>query len=38
MPPAEFAVTLLFEDGTTTARVFADIPARSRFNVPVGGL
>lgn len=34
--PADVAVTLLFEDGTSTARVFAGIPARSRFNVPVG--
>lgn len=35
---ADVAVTLLFEDGTSTARVFAGIPARSRFNVPVGAL
>lgn len=35
---ATVRVTLLFEDGTEAVREFgpADIPARSRFNVPVG--
>jgi hypothetical protein len=36
---ATVRVTLLFEDGTTAERTFgpSDIPAQSRFNVPVGG-
>ena len=34
--PATVKVTLLFEDGTNAERTYADIPARSRFNVPVG--
>lgn len=38
--PATVKVTLLFEDGTTAERTFGpeSIPARSRFNVPVGAL
>ncbi len=35
---ADVTVTLFFEDGSSASRAFsaADIPARSRFNVPVG--
>jgi Tol biopolymer transport system component len=33
---ADVKVTLLFEDGTNAERTYAGIPARSRFNVPVG--
>jgi hypothetical protein len=35
--PADVRVTLLFEDGTTAAQTYPGIPAKSRFNVPVGG-
>jgi hypothetical protein len=35
--PADVKVTLFFEDGTSTDQTYAGIPARSRFNVPVGG-
>ncbi|WP_239490219.1 hypothetical protein [Luteitalea sp. TBR-22] len=35
--PATVRVTLLFEDGTNAEQTYADLPARSRFNVPVGG-
>jgi hypothetical protein len=34
--PADVKVTLLFEDGTSTEQTYTGIPARSRFNVPVG--
>ena len=33
---ATVRVTLFFEDGTTAQRTYAQIPANSRFNVPVG--
>ena len=33
---ATVKVTLLFEDGTSAEQTYAGIPARSRFNVPVG--
>jgi hypothetical protein len=33
---ADVRVTLLFEDGTSMAQIYAGIPAHSRFNVPVG--
>jgi hypothetical protein len=35
--PATVKVTLLFEDGTSAEQAYADIPGKSRFNVPVGG-
>jgi hypothetical protein len=35
--PADVRVTLWFEDGTSAEQAYAGIPARSRFNVPVGG-
>ncbi len=35
--PADVRVTLLFEDGTRAEQTYSDIPANSRFNVPVGG-
>jgi sugar lactone lactonase YvrE len=35
--PADVKVTLLFEDGTSAERTYPGIPAKSRFNVPVGG-
>ena len=35
--PADVKVTLLFEDGTSAEQTYAGIPAKSRFNVPVGG-
>ncbi len=35
--PARVLVTLLFEDGATAVQTYDDIPAQSRFNVPVGG-
>jgi hypothetical protein len=34
--PADVKVTLLFEDGTTAEQLYGGIPAKSRFNVPVG--
>jgi hypothetical protein len=34
--PADVKVTLLFEDGTSAERTYSGIPAKSRFNVPVG--
>ncbi len=34
--PATVTVTLRFEDGTSATRTYADLPPRSRFNVPVG--
>lgn len=35
---ADVKITLVFEDGTNLDRTFSGIPARSRFNVPVGAL
>ena len=35
--PADVKVTLLFEDGTSAEQTYVAIPAKSRFNVPVGG-
>jgi Tol biopolymer transport system component len=34
--PATVKVTLLFEDGTNAEQTYPGLPARSRFNVPVG--
>jgi hypothetical protein len=34
--PADVRVTLRFEDGTSAELTYAGIPAKSRFNVPVG--
>ncbi len=36
--PADVKVTLLFENGASAEQTYRDLPAHSRFNVPVGAL